>query len=285
MQKISAYLRLMRFNKPIGILLLLWPTLWALWLATDGKPPTLIVTVFIAGVIIMRAAGCLINDIADRNFDGLVERTNQRPLVTGEVSIKQALALFIFLCLLALGLVLTLNHFTIGLAIVALVLAIIYPFSKRFISFPQFILGIAFNWSIPMAFAATTNTIPNIAWLLYLITLLWTVVYDTQYAMVDREDDLRIGIKSTAIWFGKNDLYILDMLHLFILMGFVFIGFNKNLGLAFWLSLLVAGCLAVYQHRLVMTRQRESYFAAFLNNNWYGAVIFLGIVLGSMTLS
>lgn len=270
-------LRLMRFDKPIGILLLLWPTLWALWIATNGHPPLKILIVFTLGVVVMRAAGCVINDLADRKFDGLVERTKNRPLATGEVSTKKALFLFLCLCFIALCLVLTLNVLTIKLSVVALLLATAYPFTKRFLPFPQFILGMAFNWSIPMAFAATTNTVPPIAWFLYAITLLWTVVYDTQYAMVDQKDDIQIGINSTAIWFGDNIIFILDALHILILLGFVVIGWKVQMTLPFWIALFIAGLLAVYQHTLILLRQPQDCFKAFLNNNWYGAILFFGI--------
>lgn len=273
----SPMLRLMRFDKPIGILLCLWPTLWALWLATNGHPPLKIVIVFILGVVVMRAAGCVINDIADRKFDGLVNRTKNRPLVTGEVSTQKALVLFSVLCFIALCLVLNLNFFTIKLSVVGLLLAVAYPFTKRFLPFPQFILGMAFNWSIPMAFAATTNTVPPLAWCLYATTLLWTVIYDTQYAMVDQQDDLQIGINSTAIWFGDNIIFILDILHIVILIGFAVIGWKAQMAFPFWIALFVAGLLAVYQHTLVVSKQAQACFKAFLNNNWYGAVLFLGI--------
>jgi 4-hydroxybenzoate polyprenyltransferase len=274
----KAAFHLMRFHRPVGTLLLLWPTLWALWLATAGHPPVWIVIVFICGVIVMRAAGCVINDIADRNFDGAVARTKDRPLVTKAISLKQALFLFAILCLIAFGLVLTLNPFTIGLAFIGLALAVFYPFSKRFVPFPQFILGMAFNWSIIMAYAATTNTIPPSAWFLYAITLLWTIIYDTEYAMVDRDDDLKIGIKSTAIWFGKNDITIISLLHGIVLLGFILLGLTLHLTLSYWISLLIAAFLAIYQIQLLRTRQTPNYFTAFLNNNWYGMVIFLGIL-------
>ena len=208
-----------------------------------------------------------------------VTRTTDRPLVTGEISVKSAFFLFSILCVIALGLVLTLNTFTISLSFVALALAIIYPFCKRIVFFPQFILGMAFSWSIIMVFAAITNSIPPLAWFLYIITLLWIVVYDTQYAMVDREDDLKIGVKSTAIWFGKNDILITSILHGIILIGFVLIGLFMKLGIYYWGAMLVIATLAVYQQRLLHTRQTKNYFHAFLNNNWYGMAIFLGIAL------
>ena len=224
------YWILARFNRPIGILILLWPALWALWLASDGKPDRLVLTVICSGVVLMRAAGCVINDYADRNFDGHVERTRLRPIAAGKVSPKEALWLFVILCLIAFALVLLLNPFTIAMSFVAAFLAASYPFMKRYTQLPQAYLGIAFGWAVPMAYSAQTNTIPTVAWVLYLAVVLWALVYDTMYAMVDKEDDLKIGIKSTAILFGSRDREIMAVLQLIILGLLVTVGQLQQLG-------------------------------------------------------
>lgn len=275
-----AYLQLMRFDKPIGTLLLLWPTLWSLWLAGNGHPHLNNIFIFIAGVVLMRAAGCVINDLADKKWDGLVERTQHRPLVTHQISTTQAVMLFLILCVLAFVLVLFTNILTIGLSFIALLVASIYPFMKRFTHWPQFFLGIAFSFSIPMAYATETNTTPLIAWFLMLGNLFWVVAYDTQYAMVDKTDDLKVGIKSTAVLFGERAwLYILLLqgLMLIILLG---VGFYFKLSVFYYLSLLVAMVLMGYQYLLLSTPLKENYFKAFLNNQWVGLVIFLGIIFG-----
>lgn len=281
-ENLSAYARLMRLDKPIGNFLLLWPTLWALWLAAGGLPRLDVLAVFITGVILMRAAGCVINDYADRKVDGQVERTKHRPLATGEVSEKEALALFFVLILAAFLLVLTMNTFTILLSFGGAALAALYPFTKRWTHLPQFVLGAAFAWAIPMAFAAQTGEIPAVAWILFVVVQLWTVAYDTMYAMVDREDDLKIGIKSTAILFGKYDRWIIGFLQLLTLLGLFVIGQISGLGRVFFLSLLVAALLACYQQHLIKNRDRELCFKAFLNNHPFGAVVFLGIMLSAM---
>lgn len=274
-----AYCRLMRIDKPIGSLLLLWPTLWALWLAAGGLPPLDIVLVFALGVFFMRAAGCVVNDYADRKFDGHVKRTAGRPLPSGQVTTGQAKALFLALVLISFGLVLTLNLMTIALSLVALALAWSYPFMKRYTHLPQVVLGAAFGWAIPMAFSAVGETLPLTCWLLFIANLCWTVAYDTQYAMVDRDDDLKIGIKSTAILFGSWDTRIIGLLQLATLALLVAVGLLAQLGGIYYLSLAVAGALFVRQQRTIAKRERDPCFRAFLNNNYVGMVLFLGIFL------
>ena len=275
--KLLAYHRLMRTDKPIGALLLLWPTLWALWVATPGVPPLWILGVFIAGVWLMRAAGCVVNDYADRKFDGHVKRTAHRPLPSGQVTEKEARTLFIVLVLLSFLLVLTLNTMTILLSVAALALAWVYPFMKRYTHLPQVVLGAAFGWSIPMAFAAVSESVPLSCWLMFLANILWAVAYDTQYAMVDRDDDLKIGIKSTAILFGRHDKLIIGILQVAVLALMVTIGYLNGLNWAFYWAVLVAGMLFVYQQKLIAKREREACFKAFMNNNYVGLVLFLGL--------
>ena len=273
------YWLLCRFDKPIGILILLWPALWALWIASDGKPDGLVLTVICAGVVLMRAAGCVINDYADRNFDPHVERTKQRPIAAGKVSPKEALILFVVLCLLAFGAVLFLNVFTILLSFVAAFLAGSYPFMKRYTHLPQAYLGIAFGFAVPMAFSAQTNAIPVVAWVLYLAVILWALVYDTMYAMVDKADDLKIGVKSTAILFGEHDREIMGALQIIILGLLIVVGQMQQLGGFYAAGLVVAASLSIYQQVLIFQRERANCFKAFLNNNWFGLVIFVGLVL------
>lgn len=275
----THYARLMRLDKPIGILLLLWPTLWGLWIAAEGLPSWHIFFVFVFGVLLMRSAGCIINDYADRDFDGHVERTQARPLVSGAVSSKEALILFAVLVIAAFLLVLTLDYFTIALSVVALLLAVIYPFTKRYIQMPQVVLGAAFAWAIPMAFAAISGEIPMIAWLLFAATLLWAVAYDTFYAMVDRDDDLRIGVKSTAILFGSYDRFIVFVLHSLVILLLLWVGRLIEAGSLYYIGILIAAVFAVYQQWLVRARDKARCFQAFLNNNWFGLVIFVGIFL------
>ncbi|GAB5993994.1 4-hydroxybenzoate octaprenyltransferase [Aeromonas enteropelogenes] len=274
-----AYLQLARIDKPIGTLLLLWPTLWALWLAAGGLPNLWVLTVFVVGVFLMRSAGCVINDYADRNFDGHVKRTSGRPLPTGKVDPREALALFFVLALISFGLVLTLNSLTIAMSFVGLLLAVSYPFMKRFIQIPQLVLGMAFSWSIPMAYAAQANALPAVAWLVFIANLLWTVAYDTQYAMVDRDDDLKLGLKSSAILFGRHDKRIIGVLQLATLLILLLVGQLMALGSSYYWGLLGAAVLFVYQQRLIRERQREACFQAFLNNNYVGALVFAGLVL------
>lgn len=273
------YIELMRLDKPIGILLLLWPTLSALWIAAEGWPDLTVLTVFILGVIIMRSAGCVVNDYADRNVDGHVTRTINRPLIRGDVTPRQALILFSGLGLSAFILVLQLNTFTIWLSLVALFLATLYPFMKRYTYLPQVFLGMAFGWAIPMAFAAQTNTVPTIAWLLFLANILWTTAYDTFYAMADREDDMFAGVKSTAILFGDDDLVIIGILQFSFLLVMIMIGNQLDMSLSYYIGIFLAGLLSIYQQRIARNKESAHCLQAFLNNNWVGAVIFLGIVL------
>ncbi|XTZ38170.1 4-hydroxybenzoate octaprenyltransferase [Salmonella enterica] len=275
--KLLAFHRLMRTDKPIGALLLLWPTLWALWVATPGVPPLWILLVFVAGVWLMRAAGCVVNDYADRKFDGHVKRTAGRPLPSGEVTENEARGLFIILVLLAFALVLTLNMMTILLSVAALALAWVYPFMKRYTHLPQVVLGAAFGWSIPMAFAAVSESLPLSCWIMFLANILWAVAYDTQYAMVDRDDDLKIGIKSTAILFGRHDKLIIGILQVAVLALMTLVGWLNELSWEYYWTIFVAAVLFVYQQRLIAGREREACFRAFLNNNYVGLVLFLGL--------
>jgi len=273
------YWLLARFDKPIGILILLWPALWALWVASNGKPDVLVLTVICLGVVLMRAAGCVINDYADRDFDPHVQRTKQRPIAAGKVTPKEALVVFVVLCLIAFGLVLLLNIYTILLSFVAAFLAASYPFMKRYTQLPQAYLGIAFGWAVPMAFAAQTNTIPLVAWLMYLAVVLWALVYDTMYAMVDKDDDLKIGIKSTAILFGDYDRQIMAVLQLIILGLLISVGLMIAAGWAYFAGLAVAAGLFVYQQTLIFNRDKVLCFKAFLNNNWFGVSVFVGLLV------
>ena len=275
----KACLDLIRFNRPIGTLLLLWPTLWALWLAAEGGPSWDLLLIFGLGTFLMRSAGCVINDLADRNFDGAVARTQTRPLVTGALSTNAALALAAGLGLSAFVLVTFTNTLTILLSFGGVALAALYPYMKRHTHLPQLVLGAAFSWSIPMAFAASVDQLPPILWLVYTANLLWTVAYDTQYAMVDREDDLKVGIKSTAILFGEMDRSMLVMLQLLTLITLVLVGQRFELGAIFYLSLLVATGLFAWQFKLTENRDAAGCFKAFLNNNYAGMVVFAGIAL------
>lgn len=275
--RLYQYSLLMRLDRPIGILLLLWPTLWALWAASEGNPDILVLVVFVLGVIIMRSAGCVINDYADRDIDRHVCRTQFRPLATGQITQQEALLVFGALCALAFGLVLQLNTYTILLSLVGVTLAAIYPFMKRYTHLPQVVLGMAFGWSVPMAYVATTASLPRNAWLLFIATVLWTTAYDTMYAMVDRSDDVKIGVKSTAILFGEADKTIIGLLQITMISVMVLIGIQMEWGLAYYLGLSVAAGLAIYQQYLIKNREPADCFRAFLNNNWFGAVIFAGI--------
>ncbi|MCE3238336.1 MAG: ubiA [Gammaproteobacteria bacterium] len=280
MKKLKPYIFLMRLDKPIGIFLLVWPTLWALWLAGAGKPPFQIVLIFILGVILMRSAGCVVNDIVDQRVDGYVARTHQRPLVIGSVSTQAAMILFLSLMLCAFSLVLLLNKLTLCLAFVGAILAIIYPFLKRFTHLPQVGLGFAFSWGVPMAFAAVTNSVPVFSWVIFFAAVIWSVIYDTLYAMVDREDDRKIGIKSTAILFGKSDKWITGLLQMIFLVLLSFIGFFYQLNKLYYLGIISAAILFIYQQALIRDRYPDNCFKAFLNNHWVGCVIYIGIVLG-----
>ncbi|WP_421533779.1 4-hydroxybenzoate octaprenyltransferase [Morganella morganii] len=277
--KWQAYSRLMRTDRPIGSLLLLWPTYWALWIAARGVPDWHILIIFTIGVFSMRAAGCVINDFADRKFDGSVERTKNRPLPRGDVTEKEAKILFAVLVLVSFGLVLTLNTMTIWLSLAGLALAWVYPFVKRVSHLPQVVLGAAFGWSIPMAFAAVSESLPAECWLLFAVNIVWSVVYDTQYAMVDRNDDLKIGVKSTAILFGRFDKIIIGILQLVMILMLLWIGLMVNLSGIFYWSLLLAGALFVYQQRLMADRERDPCFQAFMNNNYVGFILFLGMLV------
>jgi 4-hydroxybenzoate polyprenyltransferase len=279
LQRLPFYLKLMRFDRPIGTLLLLWPTWWALWLAAEGFPRWDLLLIFSAGVFLMRSAGCVINDYADRDFDGSVARTAQRPLATGAVDKREALLLFAVLCSAAFVLVLFTNRTTILLSLVAVALAALYPFMKRYTHLPQVVLGAAFGWGIPMAFAAQTGSVPGGAWLVFIANLLWTVVYDTFYAMVDRDDDLKIGIKSTAILFGDDDRLITGFLQVCVLVTLAFIGTRFHLGYWYFVALPFVAGLFCYQQWLIRQRQRDACFRAFLHNNWVGMVVFAGIAL------
>ena len=277
-ESVHNYWVLARFDRPIGTLILLWPALWALWLASDGKPDILALTVITLGVIVMRAAGCVINDYADRDFDPHVERTKTRPIAAGKIKPKSALIFFVVLCAVAFGLVLLLNTLTIKLSFIGAFLAASYPFMKRYTHLPQAYLGIAFGWAVPMAFAAQMNTIPPVAWVLYLAVTLWALVYDTMYAMVDKDDDLKIGVKSTAILFGNYERHIMAVLQCVILLLLFIVGELQNLGTFYYLSLLIAAGFSVYQQKLIFHREKTACFRAFLNNNWFGLVVFLGLL-------
>jgi len=277
--RINQYALLMRLDKPIGIFLLLWPTLWALWLASEGRPSPGVFIVFVLGVVLMRSAGCVINDFADRKIDPHVTRTQERPIASGRVSPQEALILFIALCLAAFALVLFMNTLTIRLSFVGVILAGIYPFMKRYTYLPQVFLGLAFGWAVPMVFAAQTGAVPPIAWLLLTATVLWATAYDTMYAMVDRDDDLKIGVKSTAILFGEADRHIIGVLQGMVLVIMLMVGNQLELGLYYYLGLLVATSTAIYQQKLIFYRQPGDCLKAFLNNNWFGAAIFTGMLL------
>ena len=283
MQRLGHYWKLMRLDKPIGILLLLWPTLWGLWLAADGLPDLFILTVFVLGTVLMRSAGCVINDYADRNIDPHVVRTKNRPLATKAVSTKEALLLSAGLSLCAFLLILPLNQLTLELAVFALFLAASYPFTKRFFAMPQAYLGIAFSFGIPMAFAAQTGELPLIVWLLMAANLLWVIAYDTEYAMVDRDDDLKIGIKTSAITFGHFDVMGIMLCHAGFLSIMIGIGLMQKLGFAYYVGLIAASGLIIYQYRLIRERDPVLCFRAFLHNNWVGAVVFAGIMLSYLT--
>ncbi|NMR24498.1 4-hydroxybenzoate octaprenyltransferase [Pseudoalteromonas sp. NEC-BIFX-2020_015] len=275
---IPYYKQLMRTDKPIGTLLLLWPTYWALWLASNGTPSLVNLIVFSLGVFVMRSAGCVINDYADREIDGSVKRTEQRPLAAGLVCSGEALSLFFLLIIIAFGLVLLLSWPTMLLSVGALLLAFSYPFMKRYTHLPQMVLGAAFGWAIPMAYMAATGDVPLQAWLLFTANVLWTMAYDTMYAMVDRDDDLKIGVKSTAILFGHFDRLIIFILNTVFIVLLAVVGVISDLDTPYWLGVLVACGFLVYQQSLIHTRDRERCFKAFLNNHYVGMVVFVGLV-------
>ncbi len=277
--QLRNYGKLMRIDKPIGIWLLLWPTLWGLWLAGEGTPDQGLFVVFVLGVIVMRSAGCVLNDFVDRKIDPYVERTRTRPIAAGAVTPIEALTLFAALSFIAIGLASMLNTTAQLLAIVAAVLTVAYPFIKRFFSMPQFVLGAAFGWAVPMAFAAQTGETPELAWLVFGTALIWAVIYDTFYAMVDREDDLKVGIKSTAILFGDVDIFVIAGLQLLMLVALILIGVRAELGFWYYLSVAIAGILMAWHLWLARDRQPAGCFSAFLHNHHIGLVVFIGIAL------
>jgi len=275
--KLGVYRRLTRLDRPIGTLLLLWPCLMALMMAADGMPDIKVLVIFIVGVVVMRACGCIINDYADRDLDAHVERTKLRPLASGEISTKEALLLFAVLGLIAFGLVLMLNALVVKLAFVGITLTILYPFTKRWTNMPQMFLGVVWSWSIPMAYAAQTGEVPVHAWWLFAANWCWTVAYDTMYAMVDRDDDLKVGIKSTAILFGRYDRQIIGLFQFVALGCFIIAGWSADRGLMYGLGILTFIGFSLYQQRLIYDREREACFTAFLNNNWAGMVLFVAL--------
>ncbi|MCC4585786.1 4-hydroxybenzoate octaprenyltransferase [Xanthomonas sp. NCPPB 1067] len=278
-ERLGQYWKLVRGDRPIGSLLLLWPTWWGLWLAADGVPPLWTLFVFTAGVWLTRSAGCVINDYADRWLDPHVERTKSRPLATGAVSGREALWVFVVLMLVAFSLVLSLNWLTVALSVPGAFLAASYPYLKRHTHLAQVYLGVAFGWGIPMAFAAVQGSVPLLGWLLYAVNILWSTAYDTWYAMVDRDDDIRMGSKSTAILFGKHDLHIQAALYTLMLAMLSAVGLRAGLGTAYWAGLGVAALLVLYEFRIVRHRERGPCFRAFVHNNWVGLAIFVGIAV------
>jgi len=278
-QRLDAYEKLMRLDKPIGILLLLWPALWGLWFASPYVQRLEIVLIFVLGTVLMRSAGCVMNDYADRDFDPHVKRTAQRPLAARRISPKEALLLAAALALLAFGLVLFLNRLTILLSFVALFIAATYPFLKRFFPLPQAYLGIAFGFSIPMAFAAYQNSVPSLAWILVAANIFWAIAYDTEYAMVDRDDDMKLNLNSSAILFGVYDVAMTLLCHAIFIAIMAWVGMSLKLGLIYFLGLVMSLVLIAYQWHLIRTRERERCFKAFMNNNWVGAAIFGGLAL------
>jgi len=277
--RLEQYTLLIRLDRPIGSLLLLWPTLWALWIAAEGWPDPLVLFVFVSGVFLMRSAGCAINDYADRDIDPHVERTSQRPLAAGRISSKEALIVFASLSLTAFILVLFMNELTIYMSFVGVVLAASYPFMKRFHYMPQVHLGAAFGWAAPMAFTAQANEITAVTWLIFMATVLWATAYDTMYAMADRKDDLKIGVKSTAILFGEADKLIIGMLQALLILNLILIGTSAQLGLYYFIGLTVATGFAIYQQFLIKDREPAKCIKAFLNNNWFGFSVFVGILV------
>ncbi len=277
--KLKQYFLLMRLHKPIGIFLLLWPTLWALWLSSHGCPNMYIVMIFVLGVIVMRSAGCVINDFADRHFDKFVARTHMRPLTSGKISAREALILFFILLIIAFVLVLFLNLYTICLAFVGALIATIYPFLKRVTHLPQLGLGMAFAWGVPMAFAAQNNAVTSSGWLVFLAAAVWPIMYDTLYAMTDRQDDIKIGLKSTAILFGRYDRMMVGLLQIILILLFIKIGYLFHLRWEYFISVLGVGLLFCYQQWLIKNRDPSACFNAFLNNNWAGMLVFIGIIL------
>lgn len=275
----SAYVRLMRLHRPIGIWLLLWPTLWALWLAGDGRPSGTLLVIFVIGTIVMRSAGCIINDLADRNIDPHVARTRDRPIATGEVGLPGAVLLAALLLAAALGLVLLLNPLTQILAVIGAAITIAYPFAKRVMAAPQFVLGLAFSWGVPMAFAAEQAQVPRLGWLLFIVTVVWVVIYDTEYAMTDREDDIKLGVRSTAILFGELDRAVLGAMQLLLVLGLLLVGRSADRGYWYLGGVAAAAVFMLYQQYLMREREPTRCFTAFLNNAWLGLSVFVGLAL------
>jgi 4-hydroxybenzoate polyprenyltransferase len=278
MQKLKLYWQLVRMHRPIGILLLLWPTLWALWIAGNGEPGWHLFFVFVIGTVLMRSAGCAINDWADRDFDKHVKRTAQRPLTSGAIKPREAIWVFVVLSLAAALLLIGLNQLTWVLAFVAAFLAGSYPFTKRFFALPQAYLGIAFGFGIPMAFAAIQNTLPLSAWVMLLANIFWALAYDTEYAMVDRDDDVKIGIRTAAITFGRYDVAAVMTCYAVALLLLAWVGRLEEMDVWYFLGLVVAGCIALYHYTLIRTRSRDGCFKAFNHNNWFGAAVFVGVL-------
>jgi len=278
-QKAILYAQLVRLDKPIGILLLLWPTLIALWIAAEGMPDLLVLFVFVMGVILMRSAGCAINDYADRHVDGKVKRTQNRPLASGKITEKETLIVFATLSLIAFGLVLLMNKLTILMSFVGIALAASYPFMKRYHYLPQVHLGAAFGWAAPMAYTAQANEVTTLTWLIFLATILWATAYDTMYAMVDYDDDIKIGVKSTAILFGNQDKLIIGLIQALLIFNLLLIGHRAGLGIFYYVGVAIASLLAIYQQYLIKDRKPALCFKAFLNNNWFGAALFVGVFL------
>ena len=277
-KKIRLYAQLIRFEKPIGTYLLLWPTLWALAIAAEGNPDGWILFVFISGIFLMRSAGCAINDYADRDIDRHVARTKERPLTSGKISAREALAVFTILCLIAFALVLTLNTLTILLSIGGVILAATYPYMKRYHYLPQVHLGAAFGWSIPMAFAAQLDALPKQAWLLYVANIIWATAYDTMYGMADREDDLKVGVKSSAILFGEYDRAVVGLLQFLFILALILIGRDLNFGTFYYYALFIAALFLIYEQIMINKRVPVKCFEAFLHNHWVGAIVFAGIM-------
>jgi 4-hydroxybenzoate polyprenyltransferase len=278
-ERLNLYERLMRLHKPIGTLLLLWPTLWALWIASDGRPQAAMIWIFALGTLLMRSAGCVLNDLADRNFDKHVKRTRDRPLTTGQVSVKEALVLAFFLIIASFFLIIKLNLLVWKLSVVAVILAATYPLTKRFFAIPQAYLGVAFGFGIPMSFAAVGGDLPSICWWLLAANVFWAIAYDTEYAMVDRDDDLRLGLKTSAITFGRFDVGAVMLCYTATFGILIYVGILADLGFWYDVGLAVAMVMALYHNLLIRERDREGCFTAFMHNNWLGAVIFAGIVL------
>jgi len=277
--QLTLYIRLMRLDRPIGILLLLWPTLWAVWIASNGHPPLLILCIFVVGTVLMRSAGCVINDYADRDIDKHVKRTQQRPITSGKVTPRAALWLAAGLSVIAFLLILPLNDLTLLLSVPAVLLAGSYPYTKRFLAIPQAYLGIAFGFGIPMAFAAIQGSVPAVAWWLLLANIFWCIAYDTEYAMVDRDDDIHLGIHSSALFFGRYDVIAVMSCYITTLGILAYVGYTLQMGAVYYSGLLVTAGIATYHYNLIRQRQRDRCFKAFLHNNWFGAAVFAGMVL------